>query len=151
MTDSQLRTVDSVLLKEACAHQTGSACVFLCTCGHTLSHKGGGILGSDRASEGSRLPSCLWGQLRTPGCRLKRPMERMGTQSGLVDWQGLVGRPPCGQREAGGCRLTGSEWQELVLLRPSLCVLPPRTLPAWKAISWLMVDWVLTLRNPEGP
>lgn len=45
MTDSQLRTVDSVLLKESVAHQTGSACVFLCTCGHTLSHKGGGILG----------------------------------------------------------------------------------------------------------
>ena len=31
-------------------------------------------------------------------------------------WAGgvLVGRRPRGQREAGGCRLIGSEWQQLV-------------------------------------
>ena len=104
MTDLQLRTVDSVLLKESIAHQTGSARIFLCTCGHMLSHKGGGIPGRQGLRRGRVCPCRLWAQLyMDTRLQVGGPVKRMGTPvwtGGLagfwwedvhVDREGLVG------------------------------------------------------------
>ena len=94
--------------------------------------------------------SCAW----TPGCRSGGLWKGWAPQSGLVGWRGFGGKTSTWTERGWWLQANRVGVAATGVLRPSLCILLPGTVPAGKVIflvQWLTGFWLLeTLRDPEG-